>query len=236
MHRHPDHIPMASRAAAVILAVMSLAGFSAASLAGDPAGTVELPGGLPAIVLPAPETSGGMPLLAAIAARRSHRSFAPDPLPLPVLSTLLWAAWGINRPETGYRTAPTARNRQLTDLYVVLPEGAYLYDAQEHALKPVAAGDLRALTGLQDFVKDAPVNLVFVERLPEQYDENHLIMAGSHAGYISENVYLYCASAGLATVVRALVDRDALGAALDLPAGHRILLAQTVGYPAGTLQ
>lgn len=196
----------------------------------------ESAGDLLPIVLPAPETSGGIPLLSAIAARRSQRAFLPDPLPLPMLSTLLWTAWGINRPETGRRTAPTARNRQLTDVYVVLPEGAYIYNAQDHALDPVAVGDLRALTGRQDFVEDAPVNLVFVERMPEQYDENYLIMAGSHAGYISQNVYLYCAAAGLATVVRAMVDRDALAAALDLPEGHRILLAQTVGYPEGALQ
>lgn len=215
--------------------VVLTAAASAAVAASDAAEAVDPLGVLQPIVLPAPDTSGGMPLLSAIAARRSQRAFAPDPLPLPVLSTLLWAAWGISRPETGHRTAPTARNRQLTDVYVVLPEGAYIYDARDHALKPVTAGDLRALTGRQDFVEDAPVNLVFVERMPDgaEGNEGYLIMAGSHAGYISQNVYLYCASAGLATVVRAMVDRDALSAALDLPEGHRILLAQTVGYPAG---
>jgi nitroreductase len=225
-----DRIPLPAMLALVLLVWLSL------SVHPDAAAAAEAAADLQTIVLPAPETSGGMPLLSAIAARHSQRAFAPDPLPLPILSTLLWAAWGINRPETGHRTAPSARNRQLTDLYVVLPEAAYLYDAEDHALVPVIAGDLRALTGRQDFVKDAPVNLVFVERMPEQYDENHLIMAGSHAGYISENVYLYCASTGLATVVRAMVDRESLGTALDLPEGHRILMAQTVGYPDDALR
>ncbi len=191
----------------------------------------DLAADLQPIVLPAPETTGGMPLLSALAARKSQRAFAPDPLPLPVLSTLLWAAWGVSRPETGHRTAPSARNRQTTDLYVVLAAGAYLYDAHGHTLQPIAAGDLRALTGRQDFVEDAPVNLVLVERLPAEVDDSALIWAGSHAGFISENIYLYCASAGLATVVRGMVDRDRLSAALGLPAEHRILLAQTVGWP-----
>lgn len=200
---------------------------------GAPLAAAESLAALEPIILPAPETAGGMPLLSAISARKSERSFAAEPLPLPVLSTLLWAAWGINRPETGHRSAPSARNRQQTDLYVVMAAGAYLYDAQTHALQPVAAGDLRALTGRQDFVKQAPLNLVFVERLSEPVDENALIWAGSHAGFISENVYLYCAAAGLATVVRGMVNREELASALKLPAGHRILLAQTIGYPGG---
>lgn len=205
---------------AVIVAV------PATTLAADRAADLET------IVLPAPETTGGMPLLSAIAVRQSQRAFAPDPLPLPVLSTMLWAAWGITRPETGHRAAPSAHNRQATDLYVVLVDGTYRYDEQAHALVPVVAGDLRPMTGRQDFVAAAPVNLVFVERLPEEVDESTLIWAGSHAGFISENVYLYCASAGLATVVRGWVDGEALAEALGLPTGHRVLLAQTVGYPA----
>jgi nitroreductase len=209
--------------AAVIAMAAVLAVATPASAQPEPA--------LEPIVLPAPETSGGMPLLEAIAARRSQRSYAPDPLPLPVLSTMLWAAWGINRPESGRRTAPSAHNRQATDLYVVLEAGAFRYDAEAHSLLPVVPGDLRALTGSQDFVQTAPVNLVYVERMPAEVDESAFIWAGSHAGFISENVYLYCASAGLATVVRGWVDREALAAALGLPDGHRILLSQTVGYP-----
>jgi nitroreductase len=224
----PAVVPRVFLAAAVVaLAALAAAlTIPAAAVAADRAGDLAI------IVLPAPETSGGMPLLSAIAARRSQRAFAPDPLPLPVLSTLLWAAWGVTRPETGHRAAPSAHNRQATDLYVVLAEGTYRYDAQDHALVPIVAGDLRPLTGRQDFVTSAPVNLVFVERLPADVDESTLIWAGSHAGFISENVYLYCASAGLATVVRGWVDGEALAEALGLPTGHRVLLAQTVGYPA----
>ncbi|MDY0110067.1 MAG: nitroreductase family protein [Candidatus Krumholzibacteria bacterium] len=210
-----------------VFAAMTLAAAGGAAAADQAAAA----GDLQTIVLPAPQTSGGMPLLDAIRTRQSRRSFAPDALPRETLSTLLWAAWGINRPESGQRTAPSARNRQATDLYVVLAEGAYRYDHQAHALQPVAAGDLRALTGRQDFVQSAPVNLVYVERMPEDSGDPHLIWAGSHAGFIGENVYLYCASAGLATVVRGLVDAAALAQALHLPAGHRVILTQTVGFP-----
>lgn len=223
MNRRPP-IPFA-----LLVAALSCAGTMA-----PPAGTIAAAFAADGetIVLPAPQTSGGMPLMSAIATRQSQRAFKPDPLSRQDLSDLLWAAWGITRPESGRRAAPSARNRQSTDVYVVLADGAYLYDAQAHALVPVASGDLRALTGSQDFVATAPLNLVFVERMPDEVDENALIWAGSHAGFISENVYLYCASAGLATVVRGWVDRDALAPALGLPANHRILLAQTVGHPA----
>jgi nitroreductase len=216
-----------------VVLLLALAGLGAATLLPAAAQAPQPAGDPQPVVLPAPETEGGMPLLSAIAARRSQRTFAPDPLPLPVLSTMLWAAWGVTRPETGHRAAPSARNRQQTDLYVFLPEGVYRYDGPAHLLQPVLAGDHRGLTGRQDFVAQAPVNLVYVERMPEQIDEDALVWAGSHAGFISENVYLFCASAGLATVVRGWVDREALAGVLDLPPGHRILLAQSVGYPGG---
>jgi nitroreductase len=183
------------------------------------------------VALPAPQTSGGKPLMNALKERQSQRAFAPDPLPPQVLSNLLWAAWGINRPDSGKRTAPTARNRQEMDVYVVLAAGTYLYDAKNNVLQPVAAGDQRSLTGTQPFVKDAALCLVYVARLAADAGSDDLVWAGSHAGFIGENVYLFCASEGLATVVRGSVAREDLGKALKLPAGHRVLLAQTVGYP-----
>jgi len=198
-----------------VVLLLALAGLGAATLLPAAAQAPQPAGDPQPVVLPAPETEGGMPLLSAIAARRSQRTFAPDPLPLPVLSTMLWAAWGVTRPETGHRAAPSARNRQQTDLYVFLPEGVYRYDGPAHLLQPVLAGDHRGLTGRQDFVAQAPVNLVYVERMPEQIDEDALVWAGSHAGFISENVYLFCASAGLATVVRGWVDREALAGAAN---------------------
>lgn len=197
----------------------------------------------PTIVLPPPPRSGGLPLMEALAARASAREFAPDALPSEQLSALLWAAWGVNR-EGGGRTAPSALDAQEIDLYVALPEGAYLYDAAAHALRLVAPADLRGVTGYQDFVDDAPLDLVFVADhgrmglVPVAQRESYASVA---AGAIAQNVYLYCASAGLATVIRAWIDRGAIAEALGLPHEHQVLLSQTVGRPkaagrAGTLK
>jgi nitroreductase len=187
---------------------------------------------LQSVALPAPQTSGGKPLMQTLQERASHREFALDPLPPQVLANLLWAAWGINRPDHGGRTAPSPMNRQEMDLYVALAGGAYLYDAKNHCLQPVAGDDLRALTGLQPFVGSAPVNLIYVSRASGGSAEDRAMSGGIQAGLISENVYLFCASEGLATVVRGMVNREPLAKALKLPSDQRIILAQTVGYPA----
>jgi SagB-type dehydrogenase family enzyme len=190
-----------------------------------------------AIKLPPPETEGGKPLMQALKERRSTREFADRPLPRQVLSNLLWAANGVNRPETGKRTAPSARDWREIDIYLVIAEGVYRYDAGTHTLERVAGGDLRKHTGVQDFVAMAPINLVYVADLGRMSgagaDEKALYSA-TDTGFIAQNVYLYCASAGLATVVRGSVDREALGAALGLAGNRKIILAQSVGYPAGS--
>lgn len=186
------------------------------------------------VQLPKPQIEGGKPLMQAISERKSSRAFQSQKLPDQVLSNLLWAAWGINRPD-GKRTAPSAMNRQEIDVYVVLAEGAYVYDAKAHALKPLASGDLRAQTGAQPFVKDAPLNLVYVAdtaKMTGGSEQDKPIWYGAAAGFISQNVYLYCASEGLATVVRGMVDRGALAGSLSLRPEQKIVLSQTVGYPA----
>jgi SagB-type dehydrogenase family enzyme len=165
--------------------------------------------------------------------RSSSREFSSQPLPVDVLSNLLWAAWGVNRSD-GHRTAPSANNRQDIEVYALLPDGAYLYDAKAHMLKPVAAGDFRAQAGTQPFVKDAPLNLVYVSdyaKLGGLTDEMRAFYSGAHTGFIAENVYLYCASEGLATVVRAMVDKAALAKVLKLRGDQHVTLSQTVGYP-----
>ncbi|MFB3903498.1 MAG: SagB/ThcOx family dehydrogenase [Acidobacteriota bacterium] len=203
---------------------ISLAWGVTASLKADPR-----PSGQ--VQLPKPQTDGGKPLLQALSERKSTRAFKPQKLPEQVLSNLLWAAWGINRPD-GKRTAPSAMNRQEIDVYVVLPEGAYVYEPKAHALNPVAAGDLRAQTGGQPFVEDAPVNLVYVADTAKMAaNPEQTVWYGAAAGFISQNAYLYCASEGLATVVRAMVERDALAGSLHLRPEQKIVLAQTVGYP-----
>ena len=188
------------------------------------------------IQLPPPETAGGMPLMQALKTRQSSREFADKVLPPQVLSNLLWAANGVNRPDTGKRTAPSARDWREVDVYVILAAGAYRYDAPRHALFKVADGDLRHLAGQQDFVATAPLNLVYVadlDRMSGASADDKALYSATDTGFIAQNVYLYCASAGLAVVVRGLVDREALGAALGLGKQQRIVLAQTVGYPVG---
>ena len=186
------------------------------------------------IDLPPPALSSPATLAQALAGRRSGRAFRPDTLPLAVLSSLLWSAYGINRRASGGRTAPSAHNWQEIDVYAVLPDGAYRYDAVAHRLLSVAAEDLRGATGSQDFVASAPLNLVYAAdfaRMQEASPEERTFLAGADAGCIAQNVYLFCAGAGLATVVRGLIDRDRLARALGLSKAQRVALAQSVGYP-----
>jgi SagB-type dehydrogenase family enzyme len=185
------------------------------------------------VALPAPQTEGGMPLMRALKERATKREFSPRKLPPQVLSNLLWAAFGINRPD-GRRTAPSAVNWQEIDVYVVMAEAAYRYDAKANTLQPVAAGDLRALTGTQDFVAGAPLNLVYVadySRMKTNSAESKLTNSSADTGFIAQNVYLFCASEGLATVVRGGFKRDELPKALHLRADQYVTLTQTVGYP-----
>jgi nitroreductase len=184
--------------------------------------------------LPKPRTQGGMPLMEALKNRRSSRQFSDRALPSQVLSDLLWAAFGVNR-EDGRRTAPSAVNWQQIDLYVAKADGLWLFDARAHDLRLVLQKDLRAQTGTQAFVKDAAVNLVYVAdyaKMPAQMAEtDKAFNSACDTGCIAQNVYLFCASEGLGTVVRGLVDKPALAKAMGLRDDQRIMLAQSVGYP-----
>jgi nitroreductase len=190
--------------------------------------------------LPTPRLQVGLTLEAALKKRHSTREFLPDPLSLEQVSALLWAGFGVNRPGSRGRTAPSTYDAQEIVVYAVLPEGTWRYDAPEHRLLRVCTGDLRALTGTQDFVAGAPLNLVFVieaDRLqlePEIDAEAHGILAGADVGCIVENIYLYCAGAGLATVARGQIDRQRLSAALRLRPNQRVALAQSVGIAPPT--
>ena len=211
--------------------VMMLSASIAALLLCAPVVAGERPEPVP---LPAPQTDGGRPLMQVLKERSSSRSFSPRPLPPQVLSNLLWAAFGVNRPDSGKRTAPSAKDWQEIDMYVALAEGLFRYEAKGHRLEPVLAKDVRALTGRQAFVSEAPVNLVYVAdhgRMGSASKEEQALYAAADTGFISENVYLFCASEGLATVVRGSVDREALAKAMGLRPGQKIILSQTIGYP-----
>jgi len=182
-----------------------------------------------------PQMDTGRPLMQVLKDRRSSRAFSAEKLPKQVLSNMLWAAFGVNRPDAGKRTAPSAMNWQEIDIYVAAADGLHLYDAKAHALEPVLAEDIRALAGRQPFVQEAPVNLVYVAdfaRISKAKEDDKVFYSAADTGFISQNVYLYCASEGLATVVRRFVDRPALAKAMGLRPEQRVILAQSVGYPA----
>ena len=178
------------------------------------------------IKLPEPEKNIGKPLMQALNERKSSREFSDKELSLQQLSNLLWAANGFNREDK--RTAPTARNCQELELYVVLKEGIYFYNAKEYQLSLMKKGDYRKNTGLQDYVADAPLNILIVSDLNKAAS---LQYSYTNCGYISQNIYLYCASEGLATVARGAFDKEALHKLLQLPSTQEILLSQSVGFP-----
>jgi nitroreductase len=185
------------------------------------------------ITLPPPQTSGGKPLMEVLKARCSTRAYSPKPLEPQVLSDLLWAAWGQSRPD-GKRTAPSWKNRQEISVYAILAEGLYRYDAKSHSLKLMSEKNLRPLAGKQDFAATAPLNLVYVldtAKMSEAPPEERLLYGGCDSGSIFQNVYLYCASQGLVTVVRANVDKPALAKEMGLGADQLITVTQSVGYP-----
>jgi SagB-type dehydrogenase family enzyme len=187
------------------------------------------------IKLPPPQTAGGGELLQALKLRKSTRAFSARPLPQELLSTLLWAAFGINRSASGGRTAPSAHNWQEIDVYAALADALYRYDAQAHALNLAVSGDLRPLTGVQDFVGAAPLNLVYVadfSRMKDASETDRTFFAATDAAVIAQNVYLFCAAMNLAVVVRGLVDRRKLAPAMGLRREQRIVLAQSVGFSA----
>ena len=191
-------------------------------------------GELKPIPLLKPQLDGGRPLMQVLKDRKSSRAFSSEKLPIQVMSNLLWAAFGVNRPESGKRTAPSAVNWQEIDIYVATADGLYLYEAKTHTLKPILGEDIRALTGTQPYVKEAPVNLIYVadfSRMDKATDEQKVFYSAAGTGFIGQNVYLYCASEGLATVVRASIDKPALEKTMKLRPDQRITLAQSVGYP-----
>lgn len=188
------------------------------------------------IALLPPGREGGMPLMEALRCRQSQREFSPEPLDEQSLSDLLWAAAGINRPDLGGRTAPSAMNAQEVQLHVALPQGLFRYEPHAHALQLAVVSDVRRITGYQDFVDLAALDLIYVadharmNLVPAAQREAYAFAA---AGAMAQNVYLYCASAALATVVRAWFDRHALAQAMGLGTDQQLLLAQTVGRTKG---
>jgi SagB-type dehydrogenase family enzyme len=185
------------------------------------------------ILLPQPQIAGGKPLMQTLNERRSLRRFGPQPLTLTVLSSLLWAASGVNRVKEGKRTAPTAGNRQAIDIYAVMTDGVYLYDAKSHYLSPILGVDIRTLAGRNRFVSEAPVNLVFVADFTlfnQKNESDKILYSAADTGFVSQNVYLFCASEGMATCVCGNIDRVSLAKAIKLKPEQKIILTQSIGF------
>lgn len=186
------------------------------------------------IYLPKPKTTGGKPLLDVLSQRHSSREFSTRKISLDTLSTLLWAAYGINRPAENKRTAPSSMNKQEIDVYVAMESGFYRYNAVKNVLEPVLKEDIRKLTGKQDFVNNAPVNLVYIADYTDftkPLSDYQQKASYANAAFIAENVYLFCASEGLNTVVRASFDEAGMINKLKLSQDQKIVVCQTVGYP-----
>ncbi|MFZ0453292.1 MAG: SagB/ThcOx family dehydrogenase [Ignavibacteriaceae bacterium] len=184
------------------------------------------------IKLPEPQKEGGIPLMEALSKRKSSRNFSSKELSNQVLSNLLWAAYGFNRPEQKMRTAPSAWNVQNINIYIAKSDGLYLYDADNNSLKLILNKDIRQNTGSQSFVKDVPVNLIYCADLSmmSRVGEKAKFYSAAHTGFVAQNVYLFCASCNLGTVVRDLIDRDNLKKLMNLEDNYEIILAQSVGY------
>lgn len=188
---------------------------------------------LKTIRLNTPDKTRGNSVMQALSDRHSDREYAAKDLSLQDLSDLLWAANGINRPD-GKRTAPSALNKQDIDIYVIMKAGAYRYDAQANSLQPVAKGDHRsAVAGGQEFVKSAPVSLVLVSDLSRfgNITDHTKLMAAVDAGIVCQNINVFCASVGLATVPRATMDQAALKRILKLTDNQLPIMNNPVGYP-----
>lgn len=188
------------------------------------------------IKLPPPQKGGGKPFLNCINLRKTIRDIDPKELPSQILSDLLWCACGVNRPESGRRTIASAKNWQIVKVIVVLPNGAYWYNEKQHILQLITAKDIRKLISTQEYAQKAYLNVIFVadfSKFPQELSEDtKLLYSAYEVGAISQNIYLYCASADLATVVRASFNKEELTKELSLAEHFKILLVQTVGYTA----
>ena len=184
------------------------------------------------VKLPEPQKEGGIPLMEAINKRKSSRKFISKQLSSQVLSNLFWAAYGFNRPEKEMRTVPSAWNIQNISVYIAKSDGLYLYDAANNLLKLILREDIRQYTGKQSYVNNVPVNLIYVADLSmmSRVREKAKFYSAAQTGFIAQNVYLFCASFNLGTVVRDLIDRDNLRKLMNLKTSEEIILAQSVGY------
>jgi SagB-type dehydrogenase family enzyme len=180
-----------------------------------------------------PQTEKGKSLMKALEERRTTREYSDRAMSLQDISNVLWAANGINRVKEMKHTAPTAVNWQEIDVYIVLGKGIYRYNPHDSTLYPVVKGDMREQAGTQDYVKTAPLNLIYIAdytKMKNAEEAKKEAYASADAAFIAENVYLFCAAFDMGCVVRASVDREKLSATMKLRPEQKIVLGQTVGF------
>jgi nitroreductase len=222
-----------------LFSLMALAGSSLLQACAGPTSKPQATASpIPAAPTPAPTgaatATAAMTVMEALKNRKSTNGFQTTSLTKDKLLEMLWAAWGINRPDSGKRTAPSAINAQEIDIYVLLADGAYVYDAKTNQVVSVSDQDLRPKLAVQGFMRDAPVHLVFVadyakfKIVPQAQKEMY---SSCHTGFIGQNVYLYCASQGLGAHFYASVDRTGLKDKLKLRDDQAVIFGQAVGYP-----
>ena len=183
------------------------------------------------IVLPKVDLNAGKPLMQCFALRRSSRNFVDKKLPLQMISEILFAADGINRPD-GHKTVPTALNKQNQTVYAVTADGVYFYNNKKHSLILVNKGDFRKDCGMQPFHASASLILVYVSDMAAvgNTPEQKALFAGNHSGSASQNVYLYAASQGLSTVICGSIKKDMLKKNLKLQGANEAVFAQPIGF------
>ncbi len=181
------------------------------------------------VKLPAPDKTGGKPLMQTLTERKTIRKYSAKELSGKEISNILYAAWGINRPEKNLRTVPTAMNRQNMRVYLTSGNGTFLYHAEKNELEKVSGEDLRKYSNYSpELGLSAPVSLIYAGQVTDKMPET---LAFAHAGSAYQNVYLYCASAGLGTVICASTKVNEVAKALKLKDGWKVLCAQVIGYP-----
>ena len=184
--------------------------------------------------LPKPIMTGGKPFMLTLHDRHTTRDFSEKELNPQIISNLLWAANGINRPQNGGRTAPSAMNKQEIDVYVALKSGVYLFEAKNHKLNKVIDEDIRSFVGEQKFHKVAPISLILVadynKTKNKDTDSINKSCSPMNAAYVSENIYLFCSSENLATVAVGWLHYDLLHQKLKLSKNQEVMLAHPVGY------
>ena len=187
------------------------------------------------IQLPTPDKSNSMTLMQALQQRQSGREFSTRAIDNQTLSQVLWAACGINRPESKKITAPSAINAQDIQVYVASKDGVYLYLPLVNKLQKVTDEDVRPLVaGRQASIGEAPIHLILVSDLSKfgnRQNDATITMATMDSGYVSENISLICTALGLVTVPRMMMDKEGLKKALQLTDHHELLLNNPIGWP-----